>query len=99
VETTFAEILERCAWRPIPGCPGRFVAADGPSDASPESIAGTPPVLRRRVDGARDEVVVTPLASGGLISYRKCDERYLHTLGDADGFARKLAQLGIVLPG
>lgn len=32
---------------------------------------------------------------GGLLSYRHEDGRWTHTLGDGDGFGRKLAQLGI----
>jgi hypothetical protein len=36
---------------------------------------------------------------GGLVSYRKPDGAYLHTLNTPDGLARKLAQLGIELPG
>jgi len=34
---------------------------------------------------------------GGLISYRQTNERYLHTLNNAEGFERKLASLGIEL--
>ena len=61
-------------------------------------------VMTRRVDaaeyvvpGARDPVVVTSLADGGLISYRKPDGTYVHTLNSPAGFQRKLQQLGIDL--
>jgi hypothetical protein len=43
-------------------------------------------------------VVVTPLIVGGLISYRRPDGTFLHTLNTAEGFARKLSDLGIELP-
>jgi len=42
--------------------------------------------------------VVTPLVTGGLISYKRRDGTFLHTLNTAEGFARKLADLGIELP-
>ena len=44
---------------------------------------------------ARDPVIVTPLDDGGLISYRKADGLFLHTLNTREGFERKLRQLGI----
>ena len=40
-------------------------------------------------------VVVIRFADGGLISYRKADGSYIHTLNTCDGLHRKLAQLGI----
>jgi hypothetical protein len=45
---------------------------------------------------ARDPVVVARLDDGGLISYRRPDGTYLHTLNTREGFERKLQQLGIV---
>jgi hypothetical protein len=50
-----------------------------------------------RIAAARDAVVVVRLSDGGLISYSRADGTYVHTLNTADGFARKLAQLGITL--
>jgi hypothetical protein len=44
---------------------------------------------------AQDPVIVTPLEDGGLISYRKADGMFLHTLNTREGFERKLRQLGI----
>jgi hypothetical protein len=48
-------------------------------------------------DRARDRVLVVPLEDGGLISYARADGRLVHTLNTAEGFARKLSQLGITL--
>jgi hypothetical protein len=56
---------------------------------------GYAPAVEARVPGARDIVVVTPLRRGGLISYRREDGSWLHTLNTEEGFARKLAQLGL----
>jgi hypothetical protein len=44
---------------------------------------------------ARDPVIVTPFEDGGLISYRKADGMFLHTLNTREGFERKLRQLGV----
>lgn len=44
---------------------------------------------------AKDPVIVAALSDGGLISYRKSDGTYVHTLNSRDGFARKLQQLGL----
>ena len=50
-------------WRPIPGCPGRFVLCGGKSALHPASfVAGATVWPERRVPGARDPVVVVPLA-------------------------------------
>ena len=96
---TFAQALAAHDWRPIRNCPGRFVLLPSPSEASVAELAGadahTFPFL---VPAARDQVLVTPLIAGGLISYARSSGSYVHTLCDATGFARKLAQLGIALP-
>ncbi len=44
---------------------------------------------------AADPVVVVWLDKGGLISYKKGDGKYLHSLNTAEGFERKLSQLEI----
>jgi hypothetical protein len=48
-------------------------------------------------DAAKDRVLVVPLEDGGLISYARADGRVVHTLNTAEGFVRKLSQLGISL--
>jgi hypothetical protein len=48
-------------------------------------------------DAAKDRVLVVPLEDGGLISYARADGRVVHTLNTAEGFDRKLSQLGISL--
>ncbi|MCK6515473.1 hypothetical protein L6R46_10525 [Myxococcota bacterium] len=94
--TSWRDLASAYDWRPIPGCPGRFVLCGGKSALHPAAFVGGATVWpERRVPGARDPVVVVPLAEGGLLSYRHEDGRWTHTLGDGDGFGRKLAQLGI----
>jgi len=97
------ELWARGGWEPIADCPGRFVArAPGVSALAPAALLGADDVAvaRFEVAAARHPVLVAALGDGGgLISYARGDGSYLHTLNTADGFRRKLAQLGIPLPG
>jgi len=92
----FDELLRAFPWRPIRGCPGRYSL---PAGALPfASVAGVAPSVFH-VPAAPDEVLVARLDDGaGVITYQRGDGTLVHTLGTADGFARKLAQLGIELP-
>lgn len=95
---SFEELKQRLEWAPIRGCPGRFILRAGTVDLRPEEMVGPGCELKVfRIDGARDVVVAGRLAGGGLISYKKGDGKYLHTLNNGEGFERKLAQLGISL--
>ena len=92
----FEVLKERWSWAPIRNCPGRFVLTDAPADLTPGDLVGSDVELSEfRVPGARDVVLVGRLADGGIISYRRSDGSYKHTLNTPEGFARKLAQLGI----
>jgi hypothetical protein len=95
----FLAMQSRFSWRPIANCPGRFVLAAGPTPLPPEEIAGenAPAATTHRVPAARDPVRVVAFADGGLISYVRSDGTYVHTLNTPEGFARKLAQLGIAM--
>lgn len=92
----FELLRARWSWTPIANCPGRFVLSQAPSTLTPGDVVGPNVELREfRVPSARDVVVVGRFADGGLISYRRCDGTYKHTLNTAEGFARKLTQLGV----
>jgi hypothetical protein len=92
----FSDLKARWDWRPIPNCPGRFVFSEGPSNISPEELALSPiHVTEHIVATAKDPVLVAIFGDGGLISYRKQNGTYLHTLNSRDGLERKLQQLGI----
>ena len=92
---TFSALFERWAWRPIPNCPGRYVLAEGPIATPPEEMAPGATGSQHASISARDPVIVTPFDDGGLISYRKAEGRFLHTLNTREGFERKLRQLDI----
>jgi hypothetical protein len=70
--------------------------ASGATNLAPSELVGTDVPLREfRVPTARDAVIVARLEDGGLISYKRANGAYVHTLNTAEGFERKLAQLGI----
>jgi len=88
--------MERGMWRPIRHCPGRFILSGASADLPPESLLEPGAELSEFiVPAARDRVIVALLDGGGLISYKRTDGTYLHTLNSLDGFWRKLLQLGI----
>ena len=85
-------------WEAIPNCPGRYRLATGSRAVPIETLLGPDHRVQEfRSDKARDLVLVAPLEDGGLISYVREDGSVVHTLNTPDGFARKLADLGIVL--
>ena len=68
-DMSFAELKERFPWRAITGCPGRFVLLTANKYLSSGELAGgTASSNHYKVAAARDEVLVTPLEGGGLIS-------------------------------
>ena len=97
--TTFQQVFERWDWKPIRNCPGRYVFAQGAVSLTVDEIApGDFPVFECRSKAVPDQFLVVSFnekEGGGLISYRKSADSFLHTLCDEDGFLRKLRQLGV----
>jgi hypothetical protein len=96
---TFNELLTTWDWQPIRNCPGRYILPTGAGDnLTPlEVLRSESKVTVYQVAAARDLVLIAHLDEGGLISYQRADGCYIHTLNTAEGFARKLSQLGIEL--
>ena len=92
---TVVELMNQYDCKPIRNCPGRFFLAVSPQLSPCELLGPDVEVKEFHSLQARDTVLVVQLADGGLISYRHADGSYLHTINTIDGFARKLAQLGI----
>ena len=92
---TFEEIEAK--WDPVPirNCPGRFVLRTGDERITPEEVAPGVEFNEFQVEKATDNVIVGTFAGGGLITYKRADGTYLHTLNTPDGLQRKLHQLGI----
>jgi hypothetical protein len=95
----FQTLFAARRWTPIRNCPGRFGLAEGAVYDSPASLVPSVDLKEFRVRLAKDPVVVAAFAAGGgLISYRRSDGTFVHTLNTPQGFMRKLAQLGIASP-
>jgi hypothetical protein len=95
---SFADLFSRYRAVPIRGCPGRYVLRSAVAMGVEALVGASMVVVRHSVPRARDPVMVAQLADGGIISYARPDGTFVHTLCDADGFRRKLVQLGIWHP-
>jgi hypothetical protein len=95
---TLDDLMKTWTWRPIPGCPGRYVLRGANPRLNVQAILGTETQAGEfRVKTAKDVVLVVSLDRGGMISYKRDDGTFLHTLNTEEGFERKLLQLGIDL--
>ena len=89
----FDHLKARYDWRPIPGCPGRYVFAQGITARTIQELTEDRfEVSEENLKGARDPVSYCFFPGGGIISYRKKDG-YLHTLCNTDGMTRKMMSL------
>ena len=96
---TVKDLLSDHQWRQIPNCKGRFTIAEpGPGLSISELLGEDCRPLEVNAVMARDAILVVPLEGGGVISYRRENGSYLHTLNTPEGFRRKLKDLGIELP-
>ena len=89
-------LLDRWQWKPIRNCPGRFILVTTDRSVPLDTLVGSD--CHAQVfacEAAKDKVLVVPLDVGGLISYARGDGSVVHTLNTAEGFDRKLSQLGI----
>lgn len=100
VTPEFERLLSRYEWIEIDHCPGRYRLAKPLWDLPPLALAGesyTQHVFRQ--DSTADTVLLVRFESGGLLSYRRANGRYIHTLNTEAGLGRILARLGIADPG
>jgi hypothetical protein len=96
---SFDDLMSTWGWRPIRNCPGRFALDKAACNLSlSELVGGDVEVSEFHVEAAKDTVLVACLDRGGIISYKRADGSILHTLNTAEGFERKLRQLGINSP-
>lgn len=90
------ELMGRWAWREMERSPGRFTLAEPRPDVTAAELLGSEVETEEvpSISGG-DVLVVARLEGGGLISYRRADGTWLHTLNTAGPFRRKLWELGI----
>jgi hypothetical protein len=93
---TFDQLITTWNWQPIRNCPGRYILFGRSANLSLADLLGSEGEISEfQVEAARDTVAIVQLDRGGLISYKRADGSYLHTLNTPEGFERKLLQLGI----
>lgn len=91
---SFASVLPRAPWRPIPGCSGRYVLRG--LRLSLDDVLGEPAeVEEHHVASTPDTILVVRFPGGGLLTFRKPDGTLVHTLNTEEGLARRLAKLGL----
>ena len=74
------------------------ILAQGISEKSPKDLCPSSKIYIFNTVRTRDPVLIVKFEDGGLITYKKSEKEYVHTLGDTSGFERKLRDLQIDLP-
>ena len=93
---TFDTVKGLGKWMPIRDCPGRFALRGAPPTYSITDVLGEGINIQQfQSRRARDVVCIVCLDDGGVISYKRSDGTWLHTLNTKEGFRRKLDQLEI----
>ena len=94
---TFKDLQKKWEWKPIRDCPGRFTLVTMDRFLPVQDLIDDPECEVREFTShqAKDLVLVLALQDGGIISYKRKDGTFTHTLNTSSGFLRKLAQLGI----
>ncbi|MCK5684175.1 hypothetical protein KAJ27_08635 [bacterium] len=89
----FHELKNNYKWKPIWGCPGRYIFSSGVVKITIQQLTNNINTVYEEIfTGTTDPVLYCFFEGGGLISYRK-ENGYLHTLCDTDGMNRKIASL------
>ncbi len=95
---TFEKMISEWKWRPIYNCPGRFKLNNVDTTISIDDLLGFEMEVKQfQTSKAMDMVLIVPFSDGGIISYKREDGSYIHTLNNEDGFKRKLSDLNIQL--
>ena len=94
---TFEELYLKWEWKPIRNCPGRYTLVTTDRFLPVQVLIGDPGCEIREYSSpqANDLVLVFAIQDGGIISYKRKDGTFTHTLNTSTGFLRKVAQLGI----
>ena len=92
----FDELKKRYSWKPIYGCPGRFVLKNSGKGLTLEDLAGDCcPARLVKSTSVPDPVLVLKIKNGGLISFCKKNGIQVITLNTEEGFLRKITMLGL----
>jgi hypothetical protein len=94
--TEFHLLKQKYSWRPIYGCPGRYLLKNSNPDLTIEELVGEPLHIQTfQSANATDPVLIVRIKNGGIISYKKQNQTYVHTLNTDEGFIKKIKILNI----
>lgn len=92
----FDTLITKYTWNRIYGCPGRFILKHPDKKITIDELLNETAIVNSFSQGsAKDEVLIVKLGACGIISYRKPDGVYIHTLNTEAGFNKKLDKLHI----
>lgn len=92
----FNTLKSKYIWKEIYGCPGRFILKNTDKKISIEKLLNeNVKVNSLKSENAPDEVLIVRFKDGGLISYKKSDNTFIHTLNNEEGFKKKVQMLKI----
>jgi len=92
---SFHDLFTSFTWKPIFGCSGRYILKEKKEYTLNELTGGNSQIRTYITDKAPDTVCVIYLKDGGIISYKKKDGTYIHTLNNKSGFKKKMGMLNI----
>ena len=89
--------MSKHSYKPIRNCPGRYILIVHEKKNIEEIIDDNIQIKEYNLRTAKDIVLIVELDNGGLISYKRNDGTFLHTINTNEGFERKIKQLGVIL--
>lgn len=96
---TVAELLRRWDWEEMTSTPGRFrLVHPGPQPPVAELLGADVPLRTVESVASPDLIVLAEFEDGGLISYKRGDGTWVHTLNTLARYRRRLWELGIEKP-
>ena len=96
---TVAQLLREWSWEEMKTAPGRFqLVAPSPQPPMEELLGAEMEVRTVPSSAAGETIVLAEFEDGGLISYRRADGTWVHTLNTRSRYRRKLWELGIERP-
>jgi hypothetical protein len=93
----FQTLFFSYTWKPIDGCPGRYILKDKKQYTLVE-LTENKAEIKTYYPENRDIIHTAEFSDGGIISYQKKDGRFIHTLNNREGYTRKLTMLGFEIP-
>lgn len=89
----FERVLGLFKWKPIFNCPGRYILRQCSKETFKNYYSKLTHLEDIKSPKIKDPTFLYRFESGGLISYRKDNGDFIHTLCNKEGLSRKLEEL------